>query len=215
MKKLCIFDFDGTLADSAENITYFVNLTMNRFALPEIDTKTVVSFVGNGAKNLIERCLEYNKSKLPTDEVLEYYLVEYNKKPSYLIKIYDKMMDTLQKLKSNGVSLAILSNKPDSSTKLIADEIFPKDLFFTVLGKSEKFETKPSPMSANYIAEGFEKENCYFIGDSDSDILTGKNANMKTIGVSWGLRERVSLVNAGADFVADTPEEIITIVLGK
>jgi len=213
MKKLCIFDFDGTLADSSENITYFVNLTMDYFNLDRIDVKTVCSFVGNGAKKLIERCLEYNNSVLDVDTVLDYYLTEYNKKPAHLIKIYDGILELLKKLKNENVKLAVLSNKPDSSTKLIVDEIFPKNLFFICLGKSDKFETKPSPMSANYIAEGFKKENCYFIGDSDTDILTGKNAEMKTIGVSWGLRPREVLEKANADFIADSPCEIASFVL--
>jgi len=214
MKKLCIFDFDGTIAETMENIAFFLNKTMKHFSLGEIDIETVNGFVGNGAKKLVERGLKYHNSSLPLDEVLEVYLNYYNSEPTYLVKIYDGIYELIETLKEKGTEVAILSNKPDSSTKLIVNHFFPEGTFIKCLGKSEEFKAKPDPEAPNHIAEGFEKENCFFIGDSDVDIATGKNAGMTSIACSWGFKTREFLLGHNPDYIVDSPLEILSIVLG-
>ena len=213
MKKLCIFDLDGTLLNTLDSIAYYVNDTMKHFGLPVIETEKIRTLVGNGAKNLISRSLRYNGSELDAEKVLSVYIEKYNSDALYLVKPYDGIRELLSKLHENGVTLAVLSNKPHSSTSIMIDEIFGKDLFSVVRGPYNNEKVKPEPAVANEIAKGFEKENCFFIGDSDVDIETGKNALMHTIGVTWGFRDRDVLQNAGAEKIVSKAADIADIVL--
>lgn len=213
MKKLCIFDLDGTLLNTLDSIAYYVNDTMKHFGLPVIETEKIRTFVGNGAKNLISRSLRYNGSELDAEKVLSVYIEKYNSDALYLVKPYDGIRELLSKLHENGVTLAVLSNKPHSSTSIMIDEIFGKDLFSVVRGPYNNEKVKPDPAVANEIAKGFEKENCFFIGDSDVDIETGKNALMHTVGVTWGFRDRDVLQNAGAEKIVSKATDIADIVL--
>lgn len=213
MKKLCIFDLDGTLLNTLDSIAYYVNDTMKHFGLPVIETEKIRTFVGNGAKNLISRSLRYNGSELDAEKVLSIYIEKYNSDALYLVKPYEGIPELLSKLRENGVTLSVLSNKPHSSTSIMIDKIFGKDLFSVVRGPYNNEKVKPEPAAANAIAEGFRKENCFFIGDSDVDIETGKNALMHTIGVTWGFRDRGVLQNAGAEKIVSAAAEIADIVL--
>lgn len=213
MKKLCIFDLDGTLLNTLDSIAYYVNNTMKHFGLPVIETEKIRTFVGNGAKNLISRSLRYNGSELNAEKVLSVYIEKYNSDALYLVKPYEGIPELLSKLHENGVTLAVLSNKPHSSTSIMIDEIFGKDLFSVVRGPYNNEKVKPDPAVANEIAKGFEKENCFFIGDSDVDIETGKNALMHTVGVTWGFRDRDVLQNAGAEKIVSKAADIADIVL--
>ena len=213
MKKLCIFDLDGTLLNTLDSIAYYVNDTMKHFGLPVIETEKIRTFVGNGAKNLISRSLRYNGSEFDAEKVLSVYIEKYNSDALYLVKPYDGIPELLSKLRKNGVTLSVLSNKPHSSTSIMIDEIFGKDLFSVVRGPYNNEKVKPDPAVANEIAKGFEKENCFFIGDSDVDIETGKNALMHTVGVTWGFRDRDVLQNAGAEKIVSKAADIADIVL--
>ena len=213
MKKLCIFDLDGTLLNTLDSIAYYVNDTMKHFGLPVIETEKIRTFVGNGARNLSDRALRYNGSELDVEGVLSVYIEKYNSDALYLVKPYDGIRELLSKLHENGVTLAVLSNKPHSSTSIMIDEIFGKDLFSVVRGPYNNEKVKPDPAVANEIAKGFEKENCFFIGDSDVDIKTGRNALMHTIGVTWGFRDRGVLQNAGAEKIVSKAADIADIVL--
>lgn len=213
MKKLCIFDLDGTLLNTLDSIAYYVNDTMKHFGLPVIETEKIRTFVGNGAKNLISRSLRYNGSELDAEKVLSVYIEKYNSDALYLVKPYEGIPELLSKLHENGVTLAVLSNKPHSSTSIMIDKIFGKDLFSVVRGPYNNEKVKPEPAVANEIAKGFEKENCFFIGDSDVDIETGKNALMHTVGVTWGFRDRDVLQNAGAEKIVSKAADIADIVL--
>lgn len=213
MKKLCIFDLDGTLLNTLDSIAYYVNDTMKHFGLPVIETEKIRTFVGNGAKNLISRSLRYNGSELDAEKVLSVYIEKYNSDALYLVKPYEGIPELLSKLRENGVTLSVLSNKPHSSTSIMIDKIFGKDLFSVVRGPYNNEKVKPDPAVANEIAKGFEKENCFFIGDSDVDIKTGRNALMHTIGVTWGFRDRDVLKNAGAEKIVSKAADIADIVL--
>lgn len=213
LKKICIFDFDGTLADTMDSIAYFVNLTLADYSLPAINTEIIKSFVGNGAADLIKKSLSYSGSTIPWEDVLKTYMRHYDSNPCHLVTIYDGVIDMLTILKENGYELAVLSNKPHSSTSLIIEKLFPKSIFYQYLGKSDKFKKKPDPEAVNFIADGFDKENSFFIGDSDVDIKTGKNAGMKTIAVTWGFRSREVLAAENPDFIANTASEILKYAL--
>ena len=214
MKKLCIFDFDGTLAETMENIAYYVNKTMEHFSLGKIDTETVKGYVGKGARNLIEQSLGYHGSNLSTDEVLKVYLNYYNSNPTYLVEVYDGIYELIKVLKEKGTEIAVLSNKPDSSVKMMVNYFFSEETFCYCMGKSEQFKVKPDPEAPNYIAKDYDKKDCFFIGDSDVDIQTARNSGMKSIAVTWGFRTKEFLLRHNPDFVVNSPDEILPIVLG-
>lgn len=213
MEKLCIFDLDGTVLNTLNSIAYFVNEALKEYGIEPIDADTIRTFVGTGARNLIGKCLEYRKSKLDVSEVLHTYMKKYDSDATYLVTAYDGMRETLDALKENGVKIAVLSNKPHSSTTLILNKVFGEGYFYEVRGSKDNEPKKPDPATSNEIAKGFPKKNCFFIGDSGVDIKTGKNAEMETIGVSWGFRGAEVLKEAGAEHIVDTPREILDIVL--
>lgn len=212
MIKLCIFDLDGTLLDTLENITYYVNKTMEKFSLSLLSQEDVKEFVGNGAKLLIKRSVDKLKSDLPLDLVLTEYLNFYNSDPAYLIKPYDGILPMLDKLKKIGVKIAVLSNKPDSSTSAVVDEIFGENYFYMAYGQRDNVPQKPNPTAVFEIIRGFNKNECIFVGDTKVDIETGKSSGIKTIGVLWGFRDEMELRSAGADYIVSDADKVINII---
>lgn len=128
---------------------------------------------------------------------------------------YDGLYEAVKALKSAGIRLAVHTNKPDVIAKNIVEHLFP-DCFSCILGQREGFALKPDPMVAQGIAAEFAiaKGQCAFCGDSDVDINTAKAAGMPSIGVTWGFRSKSELINAGADYIADKPEDIQKIICG-
>ncbi len=215
MVKLCIFDLDGTLLDTLDNITYFVNKAMRCFSLGTLGKEKVRQYVGNGARLLIERCLKTQNSDLPVLTVLNEYIKFYDSAPSYLVKPYDGIIPMLQTLKKSNIKIAVLSNKPDSSTKAILNEIFGKDFFYAAYGQREGVPKKPDPYAVLDICKGFEKSECVFVGDTNVDIEAGKNAGLLSIGVSWGFRPCEELEASGADYIISHPTQLADIIIPK
>ncbi|MBO4896936.1 MAG: HAD family hydrolase [Clostridia bacterium] len=213
MEKLCIFDLDGTVLNTLDSIAYFVNEALKEYGIEPVKADTIRTFVGSGARNLIMKSLNFRNSDLDVSEVLKTYMEKYNKDATYLVTPYDGMMELLDTLKANGVKIAVLSNKPHSSTTIILDKVFGEGYFYEVRGSKDDEPKKPDPTTTNEIAKGFSKKNCFFIGDSGIDIKTGQNAEMVTIGVSWGFRGADVLKEAGADHIVDTPREMLDIIL--
>ena len=135
----------------------------------------------------------------------------------YLTKAYDGVCDMLKSLKDMGVKTAILSNKPDSTAKKVAVELFGNSLIDVCYGGREGIALKPDPEGVFGILEefGVSKEECLYIGDTATDIQTAKNASLESIGVLWGFRDRNELEGAGADHIIDNPEEIVNIAKTK
>lgn len=212
---LYIFDLDGTLTDTLRAIAHFGNtaLMKNGFAAIEVDKYRYL--VGDGRDVLIHRMLsEYDAD---TEEnyirVGKDYDIEYNGNMLYLTKPYDGIIDALKEI-SKKHTLAVLSNKPDNIVKYIVDTLFPHELFKSVDGQKSGIPTKPSPIGAFEIAHrlGFEPKECVFIGDTNVDIYTGKNAGMKTVGVLWGFRDREELEQAGADIIIEKTEQLVDVL---
>lgn len=212
---LYIFDLDGTLTDTLQAIAYFGNtaLTKNGFDAIKIDRYRYL--VGDGRDVLIHRMLaEHNADTTENyDKVGSDYDIAYNSDMLYLTKPYDGIVRALEKLSENN-TLAVLSNKPDNIVKYIVRTLFSSGLFASVDGQKNGIPTKPSPVGAAAIAEklGFSAEECVFIGDTNVDISTGKNANMKTVGVLWGFRDRDELEQAGADIIIERAEQLADIL---
>lgn len=218
MYKACIFDLDGTLTDTLESLTYSVNETLREMKLSAITSEQCRNFVGNGARYLMERALEAagdaNLSQI--DLAMETYGRIFKENCTYHVTPYDGIVDMLRELKTQGIKLAVLSNKPHLQTVDVVNAFFEKDTFSCMQGQMDGVPRKPDPTAAVIIAEKIQAvpEECVYIGDSDVDMQTGNAASMVTVGVTWGFRSREVLIENGAKYTIDKPEELIKIVKG-
>lgn len=208
-----IFDFDGTLVNSLPSITYFANKALNKFGLPSIPTKRYKTLVGNGAVNLTRRMLkEVGADESMFDNVYHEYFDTYDQNFSYLTEPYEGIMDMIKELKKRGCKIAIVSNKPHITTVKICDELFG-DLIDICRGQTENCPIKPDPTAVLETIEqlGSKKEDCIYCGDTITDMETGKNAGLYTIGVLWGFRGIDELKSGEPDKIISHPSEILDI----
>lgn len=215
MYKLFMFDFDGTVADTLDTISYYCNKTLADFSLPPIEKERFKYLVGKGASILVENILKENNAY--TDELhkkmLPHYTKMYDNDCLYLTRAYDKIPETLKALKEKGYKLAIISNKPNLALELSTEALFGKDLFDMYLGQREGVPIKPHPQGPQEILDtlGVKQEECVYVGDTAVDMQTGKNINAYTVGVLWGFRTYDELNSNGADIIISSPEELLNI----
>ena len=214
--KACIFDLDGTLTNTLESMTYSVNLTLEEMGLSKITKDQCRLFVGNGARVLMEKALkaagDTDASRI--EEGMEIYGRIVDRNCTYHVTPYEGIPEMLKALKDKGIHLAVLSNKPDRQTVKVVKAIFGEELFDYAQGQKEGIRRKPEPDGVWYLMEQMHvsKEECLYIGDSEVDAATGRNAGLKTIGVLWGFRDRKTLETAGADDLIDRPDELLQFV---
>ena len=214
--KACIFDLDGTLTNTLESMTYSVNLTLEEMGLSKITKDQCRLFVGNGARVLMEKSLkaagDTDASRI--EEGMEIYGRIFDRNCTYHVTPYEGIPEMLKALKDKGIHLAVLSNKPDRQTVKVVKAIFGEELFDYAQGQNEGIRRKPEPDGVWYLIEQMHvsKEECLYIGDSEVDAATGRNAGLKTIGVLWGFRDRKTLETAGADDLIDRPDELLQFV---
>ena len=214
--KACIFDLDGTLTNTLESMTYSVNLTLEEMGLSKITKDQCRLFVGNGARVLMEKSLkavgDTDASRI--EEGMEIYGRIFDRNCTYHVTPYEGIPEMLKALKDKGIHLAVLSNKPDRQTVKVVKAIFGEELFDYAQGQKEGIRRKPEPDGVWYLMEQMQvsKEECLYIGDSEVDAATGRNAGLKTIGVLWGFRDRKTLETAGADDLIDRPDELLQFV---
>lgn len=212
MKKLYIFDLDGTLADSLCDLADSVNIVLERHGYPTHETEKYKYFVGNGALKLIERTLPESER---TPEVIQAVHAEYSKVYAERMlcrtKPYEGIKEVLAELKGRGCKLAVASNKPDDCSVMIVEALFGKEIFDSIHGKREGVPTKPSPDIICQIMEelGAKPDECIHSGDSNVDVQTAHNAGIECIGCTWGFRTEEELVTAGADHIARIPKDIL------
>ena len=215
MFKAIIFDLDGTLLDTVETIAYYGNKALKKFGFCDIETEKYKYLAGSGAKNLVKGMLQtvgaYDDEIF--GKVFEYYNEEYNKDTLYKTAVYDGINDLLSKAKKSGLKLAVLSNKPHHATVDVLGKFFVENTFDFKLGAREGVPLKPDPTAAVMLAESLEvqAEECIYVGDTDVDMQTGKNAGFYTVGVLWGFRDKKELEENGADFIVSHPTEILTL----
>ena len=216
MYKACIFDLDGTLTDTLESLTYSVNETLKELHLSSITSAQCKSFVGSGARVLIERALQASGDEklIHIEEAMEIYKRIFKVNCTYHVAPYEGIVELLKALKEQGIRLAVLSNKPHAQTKDVVATFFGTDTFDYVQGQQEGIPRKPDPTAALLIAKQFQvgSEECVYIGDSDVDMQTANAAGMESVGVTWGFRPKEVLLEHGAKHTIDHPEEFISIV---
>lgn len=218
MIKAAIFDLDGTLADTLESMAYVANTIMRRFGLKEMPVDNFRYYSGEGANMLMRRCLkDAGDSELTRfDEGQRLYREMFAADPMYKVTHYPGMPETLKELKKRGVRLAVCSNKPHAAAVKVIAQMFGDD-FDLVIGQSDAVRRKPAPDGPLKVAGefGVRPEECMYVGDTRTDMLTGKAAGMFTVGALWGFRDRDELRNSGADIIAERPADLLKIYEGR
>lgn len=205
MFKAFIFDLDGTLADTIPDLTDAVNFTLEKFGYPDRTREEIVSFIGNGQRMLVKRSLPENaRDDSIVDECEKIYTKRYTQNLVVKTELYPNVMKTLELLRSHGARLGVVSNKSHEHVTAMINALFGEDFFDVIVGAGP-FPRKPEPDSALFAAKkiGISPSDIAFVGDSDVDIKTAKNAGMFALGVSWGYRSREVLEAVGADAVID------------
>ncbi len=213
MYEFMLFDLDGTLLDTLNDLTSAVNAALTAYNLPQRTREEVRGFVGNGIVKLMERAVGDNPLHGATfDDVLTVFKEYYKAHCADETKPYDGVMELLQTLKARGVKTAVLSNKADFAVKMLAKEYFG-DILEEAVGENEAagIRKKPAPDSLFAVMErlGTTKNNTVYIGDSEVDIQTARNAGVDCISVAWGFKDREFLVENGAKILIDAPMEIL------
>lgn len=210
--QLIIFDFDGTLADTLEDIAEAVNSILKARDLPTFEVDRYRLMVGNGFSALVEAVLppELARDRTFRDAFQRLALEEYERCCLDQTKPYPGMLEALSALAGRGISLAVLSNKPDRLLKHMSAVLFPDTAFAAVWGNAEGRPRKPDPSAALEICRqlAVAPEHAAFVGDSGVDMQTARAAGMLPIGVLYGYRSKEELIAAGAEFLVQNPLEI-------
>ena len=206
-----IFDLDGTLADTMDDLKTAVNSTLTILGYETRTKFELLNFINNGSRELVRRSLPtaVQTEDFIIDSALSIYKGEYEKCFCEKTREYVGMGEVLAKLKAQGFRLGVLTNKPDFFAKTIIKKLFGEQAFDFVLGQTD-IPHKPDPAGAFIVAKamGVKPHKCIFVGDSDVDIKTAQNAGMRSIGVAWGYRSVDLLNETGANFIAENTAEI-------
>ena len=211
--RLLIFDLDGTLIDSRLDLIHSVNATLRHLGRPELPGDVIASYVGDGAPVLVRRALGDPDDQSQVDAALNYFMSYYREHKLDHTHIYDGVFDALHQLaaSTNGRSrqMAVLSNKPVGPSRAIVEALGVKDFFFEVYGGNSFPTKKPDPLGARTLLQqsGCRPEETLMIGDSSNDVLTARNANLWSIGVTYGFSPH-TLQRTHPDVLVDTPHEL-------
>ena len=218
MIKACVFDMDGTVSNTIHSITHFANAALKKYGLNGFTPKEYQYMVGNGAAILVRRMMEGNHC---TDEdlyqkVLQEYNTTYDADFLYLTEPYDGILPLLDALRAQGIRTAVLSNKPHPTTVKVASALFG-NRFDICLGQREGKPIKPDPTVLKEILADFgvSPEECLYVGDTVTDMRTGKGGGCFTVGVLWGFREEAELRENGADAIIENPAQILDLIREK
>lgn len=208
-----IFDLDGTLLNTLEGLKNSTNFALKKFNCPEITLEQTRSFVGNGVRKLIERAIPNGEQNPDFEKCLNTFKEHYSKTMYQKTVAYDGIEDMLTELKKRGVKTGVVSNKFDTAVKELCKNYFD-GLIIVAIGESPNVRKKPAPDSVLKAMKilGAKPENTLYVGDSDVDIQTAKNSNLKSVGVTWGFRDRELLEKEGADFIINTPCELLELI---
>lgn len=214
MYKLAVFDMDGTILDTLEDLKDSTNFALEKCGYPTRTYDEVRRFVGNGIRKLIKRAVPEGLTVEQIDRVHEVFTEHYKVHCADKTKAYDGIKPLLEKLRANGVKTAVVSNKADYGVQELCKEYFD-GLFDYAIGEREGIRRKPAPDSVNEALRvlGMSKSEAVYIGDSDVDFETAKNAELPCISVLWGFRDEEFLREKGATLFVHDPAEIYDIIM--
>lgn len=214
MKKLVIFDMDGTLIDSLPDIMSRLNSTMERFGYPKLDRNATMDIIGNGARELVKDAVPEKISEQKLEEMYDDFCSFYKGDFGSKTKVFDGIMEVLETLTNKGYLLAIVTNKAQFGAEATCKKFFPNVVFSKIVGQSDDYPVKPHPASTIALLKELKvnPENAYFIGDGETDYLTSKNANVNGISCLWGYRSKEFLSSFGASVFVDIPKDILTLL---
>ena len=204
-----VFDLDGTLLNTLEDLRDSVNYALERQDFPLRNLSEIRSFVGNGIRLLMERAVPENIDaetfEICFKDFCDYYKIHMEDKTAP----YDGINDMLTNIKKAGFKTAIVTNKADFAAQDLCKRMFGDNIDF-VVGSSDDRPNKPAPDGVFYALEKLDSkiENTVFVGDADTDILTAKNANLPSIGVLWGFRDREVIEEAGAEYIVESVNDL-------
>lgn len=215
MIKAVIFDLDGTLLDTIEDLANACNYALSTLEFKTHQVEEYKSFVGNGRHKLIERILpEGNKNGDVFSKALALFDQYYEEHMVDMTKPYDGILELLDTLIEKGIKLAVVSNKPHKFTTEVVKKYFGNK-FEVVYGQREGYPVKPDPRTVFEVVKYLDVslDQCIYVGDSDVDIITAKNSNIKSVGVAWGFRGKGELEKAGADYIVSSATELQNIIV--
>lgn len=207
-----IFDLDGTLLDTLEDLKNATNYALRVCGMPERTLGEIRQFVGNGVKNLMIRAVPQGEENPAFEQAFTAFKEYYGEHCNDVTRAYDGICELLQELKNMGYALAIVSNKIDSAVQDLNNRYFPQvDI---AIGDRESLRRKPEPDSVFLALQelGRTREEAIYVGDSDVDLLTARNAGLPCISVLWGFRDKEFLVEHGATTFVEKPMEIIDVL---
>lgn len=212
-KKVVIFDLDGTLSDSIHSIKYSGDRTMEKFGYGPFSEEQYKYFVGDGARNLVKRALAAggDTELAHFEEAYALYREIFRENCMYRVRPYEGIPELLATLKVQHVKIAVLSNKPHAETVNVIETLYGNGYFDVIEGQKEGMAIKPSPEGVFRILEqlGLGVEDIVYLGDTATDMETGKRAGAFTVGALWGFREREELEAGGADALIEYPLELL------
>ena len=213
MVKLCVFDLDGTLVNTLTDLTVSLNYALNQLGFPALSEAEVSAIVGHSVTYMCEHAVPPDHLA-DAPRVLELYRAHYAAHSLDCSRPYEGMVEAVQRIKSAGVKVAVVSNKPHADAVRVMKNLYPKDTFSLVLGRTQKFAIKPAPDALNFVMDFFsvKLEESVYVGDSDVDVETARNAGVACCAVSWGFRSVESLKEAGAERIAANPQALLTML---
>ena len=212
--KAVIWDLDGTLLNTLDDLAASTNAALAQNGLPQRTTDEVRCFVGNGVRRLIEQAVPELGEKHPQfQKVLDDFVVHYGAHSRDNTRPYDGIMEALAQLTEMGAMHAIVSNKIDFAVKALSQDYFPGRMKSAV-GDDPSRRKKPAPDSVLEAMRqmGVTAEECVYVGDSDVDVITARNAGIPCVAVTWGFRDEACLKNAGAEHIAHTTEQLVAAI---
>lgn len=211
MKKAVIFDLDGTLLNTLDDLADSTNYALSKFGYPTRTIEEVRQFVGNGVAKLIERAIPDGKNNPNFEKCLSIFKENYAQNMYNKTAPYNGIIEMLSNLKSKGIKIAVVSNKFDLAVKELCKKYFEGFIDFAA-GENEAqgIKKKPAPDTVISVLNefNFAPEDAVYVGDSDVDIMTAKNSKMPCISVTWGFRDKKFLLENGATILINAPSEI-------
>lgn len=204
-----IFDLDGTLTDTLEDLKNSVNFALAKLGFPARSLNEIRSFVGNGVKKLICRSVPDGTAEESAEECLKIFKEHYKSNSLVKTKPYDGIIPMLEALKEQGIKTSVVTNKMHEAAVDIV-RIFFDGLIEVTVGQIDGVAQKPQPDGVYSALKklGVSKEKAVYVGDSEVDCITARNAEIPCIGVAWGFRDKAVLLENGADFIIENPQQI-------